>query len=464
MKKTWLFCLGLLAVGVVESASAKITPNALFNDNGVLQRGRPIPIWGTANDGEQITVELAGQKLSTTARDGKWMVRMKSLKAGGPYTLTIAGENTVTLTNILIGDVWVASGQSNMERPLADHNWHIPVDNEKEEIAAANYPTIREFTVPKKIAYEPQTDTDGHWTICSPETVGDYSAVGYFFARDLQKDVNVPIGILFSSWGGTVAEAWTSKESLETMPDFTNALAKLQPPANGKKNPNQVTVLYNGMIVPLEKFPIKGVIWYQGESNAGRAKQYQTLFPLMIKDWRQAWGIGNFPFLFVQIAPYKGMIPEIREAQLLTLEKSPNTAMAVITDAGDANNIHPPHKQVVGARLALEARALAYGEKMEYSGPLYRSLKVKGNEAIVRFTHVGGGLVAKDGDLKGFTIAGADGKFVPAKAEIKGKTVVVTSDEVAKPMAVRFGWNNVPDVNFYNKEGLPASPFRTDVK
>ncbi len=216
------------------------------------------------------------------------------------------------------------------------------------------------------------------------------------------------------------------------------------------------------MLAPLQRFPIKGVIWYQGEANSDRSRQYLELFPLMIADWRRAWSTGDFPFLFVQIAPYAGMVPEIREAQLLTLAKTPNTAMAVTTDVGDANDIHPPRKGPVGARLALAARALAYGEKIEYSGPLYDSMKVEGKKAIVSFTHAGGGLAAKDGELKGFTIAGADKKFVPAKAEIKGNAIEVWSDQIASPTAVRYGWANVPEVNLFNKEGLPASPFRTD--
>ena len=247
----------------------------------------------------------------------------------------------------------------------------------------------------------------------------------------------------------------------------TTPLAKLPPvPSNPNGNPNVVTVLYNAMIVPLQPFPIKGVIWYQGESNDDsnqRARQYRSLFPLLINDWRQHWGIGKFPFLFVQIAPYSQMTPEIREAQLLTLKKVRDTAMVVITDAGDANNIHPADKQTVGARLALAARAVAYHEQTEYSGPLFQSAKTNGRRVSLRFTHIGGGLVAKGGPLKGFTIAGADKRFVPASAEIVGDRVVVTSDQVNAPVAVRYGWSNVPDVNLYNQAGLPASPFRTDV-
>ena len=235
------------------------------------------------------------------------------------------------------------------------------------------------------------------------------------------------------------------------------------PPSDFSQDPGSPTVLYNGMIAPLLPYAMRGVIWYQGEANVGRERQYQTLFPAMIADWRRSWGEGDFPFLFVQIAPYRDMTPEIREAQLLSWQRTTNTAMAVTIDCGDANDIHPAHKQPVGARLALAARAMAYGEKVEYSGPVYDSLKIDGTNAVLRFTHLGGGLIAKDGELKGFAIAGADKVFHPAQAKIVGQTVVVNSSEVPQPIAVRYGWANVPEGNLFNRTGLPASPFRTDV-
>ena len=620
---------------------AAIIPNSLFSDNAVLQRNQPLPVWGTAKTGEKVRVEFAGQMVSTVAKDGKWLIRLKLLQPGGPFTMTITGDdNSLTLTNILVGDVWLASGQSNMQDPLGPTWWAAPISHWQAEVAAADHPQIRQFKVPMVVSYRPGSDANGSWAVCSPKTAGDFSAAGYFFARDLQPTIKVPIGILFSAWGGTVAEAWTSAESLAKIPDFTNALAaihnvdpsqyprflaewydtndpgsaahpawsdaladfndwktmklptywqhaglsnfngivwfrkeidlpgtwtgkaaslhldtiddqdttwvngirvgamfsfadrrnylvpagvlklgrnvitirvldagglggiygqsanmklelpgntpmasidlagewhykattplaKLPPiPSNPINNPNVVTVLYNAMIAPLRPFPIKGVIWYQGESNDDsnqRARQYRTLFPLLINDWRQHWGIGKFPFLFVQIAPYNQMTPEIREAQLLTLKKVQNTGMVVLTDVGDADNIHPADKQTVGARLALAARALAYHEKVEFSGPLFQSMKIKGHQVSLRFTHVDGGLVAKGGPLKGFTIAGTDKRFVPAQAKIAGDTIVVTSDQVSAPVAVRFGWSNVPDVNLYNQAGLPASPFRTDM-
>jgi sialate O-acetylesterase len=623
----------------VSAVRAEVTPNTLFADNAVLQRGTEVPVWGTARDGETVTVQFAGQKASTVAKNGKWLLRLQPMQASAtPQTMTIRGDNTVTLRNILVGDVWVASGQSNMERQLGPRVGQQPIENWKAEVAAANHPLIREYYVPEHLAFTPTTDAGGRWRVCSPQTVADFSAIGYFFARDLQAAEKIPIGVLFSAWGGTVAEAWTSAQALKTMPDFKADMALLQQAADDPKaaqaeydkqlarwyadsdsaaadwssetfvpagwktmrlpttwepaglpdydgvvwfhkeiqlpadwkgkpavlhlgpiddedttwvngvevgatqgwdiprhykvpagvlqegrnviavrvldtgapggfvgkpadmkleradgsqlalagewsfretvslaqapplprsltnNPNVPTVLYNAMIAPLQRFPIKGVIWYQGESNNDRARQYQTLFPLMISDWRRGWGCGDFPFLFVEIAPHRDMKPEIREAQFLTLKKSPNTAMAVTVDVGDANDIHPARKGPVGARLALAARALAYGEKLEYSGPLFDGVKFAGEKAVVSFTHVGDGLVSRGGELKGFTIAGANKKFVPAQAEIKGNTVVVGSKQVPAPTAVRYGWANVPDVNLFNKQGLPASPFRTDAQ
>lgn len=485
-------------------ARSEVRPNPLFSDNAVLQRGIPIPVWGTAGEGEKVTVNFDGQEQSTTAKDGKWMVRLPAHAEGGPYELTITGANTNRFTNVLVGDVWVCSGQSNMERQLGPRQGQKPLINSEAEIASADYPKLRMFTVKQAFSPSPETEPSGRWDVCSPSTAAGFSAVGYYFGRDLLKATGVPVGMIHSSWGGTPAEAWTSLEGLRTNPSTKpiadgveartaqyirsleqyreklekfHALAGTNPPASldlrqlppaGPSSPfgNQTapTVLYNAMIAPLLPYTIRGVIWYQGEANSGRAREYRDLFPALIADWRSKWGLGDFPFLYVQIAPFKLMTPEIREAQLLTLDKATNTAMTVITDHGDAGDIHPADKEPVGQRLALAARALSYGEKIEYSGPLYTSLKIDGPRATLMFRHTGSGLIAKDGALKGFTIAGADGKFVPATAEISasGDTVTVSSDQVSAPVAVRYGWSNVPDVNLFNKEGLPASPFRTD--
>jgi sialate O-acetylesterase len=485
---------GVAGLAIVARGEVKV--NGLFTDGAVLQQGRPVPVWGTATDGEKVIVKIQGQTASATAKDGRWMVRFKRLNPGGPFTMTIAGENTVTLTNLLVGDVWLCSGQSNMEFPLAR------AANAQEAIAACGDPQLRLFTVPRAASDQPRTEVTGHWKEASPETVTNFSAVAYFFGRDLRKALKAPIGLIHSSVGGTPAEAWTSRGTLEADPElkqilerYAETVRKFDPAqaeaehqqalekhkeavakanAEGKQPPRAPRApenpihsnrrpcgLYNAMIVPLQPYAIAGVIWYQGESNSGRAAEYQKLFPAMIGNWRQAWGEGDFPFLFVQIAPEKDMTPEIREAQLLTWQKVPRTAMAVITDVGNDTDIHPIWKEPVGARLALAARAITYGEELEYSGPVYASMKVKDGQAILSFTHVGGGLVAKDGELKGFTIAGADGNFMPATAKIQGKTVVVSSPTVTRPVAVRYGWEHTPDVNLYNKEGLPATPFRT---
>jgi sialate O-acetylesterase len=439
---------------------AEVKPNILFTDGAVLQREQNVPVWGTANDGEKVTVEFAGQTATATAQGGKWKMELKPLEAGGPFSMKISGENEVTVNNLLVGEVWVASGQSNME-------WTINASFQPEvEKPKANFPQIRMITAKKVASLTPLDEVQGKWQECSPETVGGFSAVAYYFARDLHAKLGVPVGIISTSWGGTPAQAWTSADGFEGQPELKGYADQLKAaealPEKGHQN--FPAALYNAMIAPVVPYGMSGVIWYQGESNAGQSKQYQTLFPAMIADWRAKWKLGDFPFLFVQIAPFKGQPPEIREAQFLTLAKSKNTAMAVITDYGDANDIHPKQKEPVGNRLSLAARALAYGEKIEYSGPLYQEMKAAGDKAWINFSHVGGGLVAKDGDLKGFTIAGADGKFLPAKAEIKGDKVVVSAEGVADPKAVRYGWDNVPDVNLCNKEGLPASPFRTDVQ
>jgi len=485
----------LLVIFVLSSsAKAEVEPNALFSDNAVLQQNVAVPVWGTAKEGEKVTVTLDGDTETALAKDGKWMVHLKPHKAGGPFTLTMAGENTITANNVLVGEVWVCSGQSNMEFSMRG------ASNMQTEAPTANYPNLRMFMVDRVFAFTPLTEETGSWVVCAPSTVGQFSAVGYFFGRDILKATGFPVGMIHSSVGGTGAQLWTSRSGLEKVPELHGYLDDIAR-GQAKTNPAEVsqypqlladyeaklrewseknqpgtpkpvpprdpvgkapTSLFNGMITPLMPYAIKGTIWYQGESNNQKPFEYRTLFPLLIADWREKWGEGDFPFLFVQIAPYKDDVPELREAQFLTWKKTPNTAMAVTVDVGDALNIHPRQKEPVGDRLALAARALVYGEKIEYSGPEYDSMKIDGNKAILSFTHTGSGLVAKDGPLKGFTIAGSDKNFVDAKAEINGNTIVVSSDQVASPVAVRYGWANIPDGNLWNKEGLPASTFRTD--
>jgi sialate O-acetylesterase len=449
-----LLIVGVLFVGA-RATYARVAPSEIFSDNAVLQQGMKLPVWGTADDGEKVTVSITGQSVSTTAADGKWRVELAPLEAGGPFTLVVEGpSNKVESKNVLVGEVWIAGGQSNME-------WTVKkAANAEAEIAGSANPQIHLITIThRQKATTPQTRVNGKWAECGPDTVGDFSAVAFFFGRALQKKLGVPVGLISCNVGGTTAERWMSKESFEAEP----ALADM---ARTQKDKGDFD-LYNGMLHPLIPYAIRGAIWYQGESNAIEAWHYRTLFPAMIKCWRDQWGQGDFPFLFVQLAPYKKGIKddlwaELREAQLMTTAKSPNTAMAVISDVGEETNIHPTKKQPVGERLALAARALAYGEKIEYSGPIFETKTVSGPQAILHFKHVGSGLVVKGNKLIGFTIAGEDKKFHEADAKIDGDTVVVSSPEVSKPLAVRFGWANYPIVNLWNKDGLPASPFRTD--
>jgi len=446
MKTFSRLILFLSLIALTSSVFATVKPNGLFSDNAVLQRDMIVPVWGTANDGELVTVSIQGQKVSTRAVGGHWLVRLRPLKAGGPYTMRI---NDIEIKNILVGEVWLASGQSNMR-------WSVKQSEEPEKnIAECRDAQLRLYSVPRSDRFQ---ELPAAWQECTPESVPDFSAVAYFFGRELRKTLRVPVGLIQSAVGGTPAEAWTSRSFLLADADLRTLV----------ENPvTRVSYLYNGMIAPLQPYAIRGVIWYQGESNAGRAYQYRRLFPAMIRNWRQAWGQGDFPFLFVQLAPFgqngdDDKWPELREAQVLTALTVPKTAMVVITDYGDCTNIHPKPKEPVGKRLALAARAVAYGENITYSGPIYKHMTISGNRVILSFDHVGSGLMAKGSELKGFTIAGPDRKFVPAKAMVQDDKVVVWSDDVDTPTAVRYGWSNCPDVNLFNKEGLPASPFRTD--
>ncbi|OHB78346.1 MAG: hypothetical protein A2V98_09415 [Planctomycetes bacterium RBG_16_64_12] len=463
MKRFRISTLALVSVLVLllgVSARADVRLPKVIGDHMVLQQGTSVPIWGWADAEEKVTVTLGQSTATATAcSEGKWMVKLDAMEAGGPYEMTVQAGNTITLADILVGEVWVCSGQSNMQWPVA------ACDNAQEEIAAADYPKIRLFTVAQKVAEKPLDDCEGSWTASSPQTVPGFTAAGYFFGRYLHKELGVPVGVINCSWGGTIAEAWDSHEGLLGEPDFEPIIeraAQFDP-----KTPNQATNLYDGMLHPLIPFGIRGAIWYQGESNCGRAQQYRKLFPAMITDWRKNWGQGDFPFLFVQLAPFRygnsdpKCLAELWEAQLRTLAL-PNTGMAVTTDIGNVQDIHPKNKQDVARRLALWALANTYGKDLVYSGPLYESASVEGDKIRVRFKHVGGGLVAKGGELSHFTIAGADGQFAPATATIDGDSIVVHSDQVTAPVAVRFGWRDDAEPNLFNAEGLPASPFRTD--
>jgi sialate O-acetylesterase len=450
-------------LGTTVAAEATVVPNSLFSDHMILQKGVAVPVWGHANEGEKVTVRFNGQEVSTVAKGGKWMVKLAPLPyITTPREMTITGENKVSVKDILVGEVWLCSGQSNMERQLGPRPPQQPITDWEKERDAANFPMIREYYVPLKYAADKVEDVHEKWTICSPQTVADFSAVGYFFARDLYKRINVPVGIIFSAFGGTPAEDWTSKAALEGNPELTDLVKNYDKATTGYRPPGKLmSGLYNGMINPLIPYAIKGVAWYQGEANNDRPKQYQVVLPNMIKNWRTDFGQGDFPFLIVQIAPYKDMSPEIRESQLKVTQKVKNTALIVTTDCGDANDIHPTHKQPVGARLALAASGLVYHQKVEYSGPMLKTFRVNKDSVTLVFDHAKG-LHAGNGTLSGFTIAGGDKKFVPADAVIRGDKVIVHSPAVSRPVAVRYGWASVPDCNLYNSADLPASPFRTD--
>ncbi|GAB3259246.1 sialate O-acetylesterase [Larkinella harenae] len=614
----------------------------VFGSHMVLQRRKAVPVWGWADPNEKITVQFNNQtKTVKTDKSGKWAVKLDPTEAGGPYVMTVRGrKNTVTLDDVLVGEVWICSGQSNME-------WNVNSSRDAaQEIKEANYPQIRHFKVPHDLSLSPKEDIlGGEWKLCTPENTGDFTAVGYFFARELQKEMpNIPIGLLNTSWGGTQSESWTSREAMDSFEEFKPAVASMpksledlskqrmeqlqaqitkvqgglpavselqQWPqadfndtnwstiklpdlfdrkalpgfdgvvwfrreimipdelagqamtlklgqiddmdetfvngiavgktgqagternysipagtlkagrnvitvrvedhgggggfiakedqfhltASGKTlplagdwkfriadysrqatlvNPNMTgTILYNAMINPLIPYAIQGAIWYQGETNAGRAYQYRKTFPLMINDWRTRWGQGDFPFLFVQLASFnaangnsiKGSSwAELREAQTLTLSL-PNTGMAVTSDIGEARDIHPKNKQDVGKRLAYNALKTVYGQNRMASGPVFKSMEVTGNKAILTFDNVGSGLTTNDkyGYLKGFEVAGADQKFYWAKAEIQGDKVIVSASEVGTPVSIHYGWaDDNGEVNLYNQDGLPAVPFRTD--
>ncbi len=477
---------------MVAAAVAEVRLPNFFADNMVLQRDLPCPVWGEAIPGETVTVSFRGQTMSTQADDaGQWRITLAPTAAGTPFELKVAGAaNTITIQNVAVGEVWVASGQSNMGWPLRLSN-----DAEK-EIAASTFPGIRFFQAAKTVALTPQLNVKGEWKASAPAVSGDFSGVAYFFARHLHQKLGVPVGILQTEWGGTPAEAWTSAGALAADPalrqvfvDWANTLAafprenakypykvkdfeqgkrKHRPsPPNGPDSPQMPIGLYNGMVAPFVTYAIRGAIWYQGENNAhnGRAELYRSLFPAMITDWRSAWKQGDFPFLFVQLANYGkvpalGQWPELRDAQKDTLSLA-NTGMAVIIDIGDPEDIHPKNKQDVGLRLALAARKIAYGEKLVYSGPLFRQAAREGNSMRVYFDEIGGGLTVKGGTLGGFEVAGADGKFVPAEARIDGGTVVASAPQVEKPERVRYAWANSPVATLFNREGLPASPFQS---
>ncbi len=483
-------------------ARADVKLPAIFSDHAVLQREVAVPIWGWADPGEEVTVTIAGQAQSTKAgADGKWTAKLAPLREPGSHTLTIKGKNTLTINDVLLGEVWLGSGQSNMAMLVQGAR-----DFEQEKAAASN-PEIRMFTEGSGASETPQTLGKGQWIVCSPETVGRFSATLYFFGRDVQKVVGGPMGLINSSVGGTPIESWIALEAQQKTPELQKffemqkaAAAKIDPvaakaryekalaawpekvkeaKAAGQAPPRRPADptatgarrgnpggLFNGKIAPLIPYAIRGAIWYQGEANTTpeKAPYYQYQLPLLVSDWRARWGQGDFPFAWAQLPNFDRPAnnwPLVREAMLKTL-KLPNTGMGINIDIGEARDIHPKNKQDIGRRLSLWALGTVYGKDVPaVSGPLPARHKVNGNEIVLSFKHAEG-LTAKDGELKGFTIAGEDKVFQPAQAKIQGDKVIVSHPQIAKPVAVRYAWASWPTCNLYNGAGLPASPFRTD--
>jgi sialate O-acetylesterase len=483
-------------------ARADVKLPAIFGDHMVLQRDANVPVWGWAEPGEEVTVSVAGQTKSTKAgTDGKWMVKLANLKSDGATTLVVKGRNTITINDVLIGEVWLGSGQSNMAMAV-----NRAKDYEQEQ-AAAKLPLVRMFKEESGPADSAQAEGKGRWVVCAPDTVGTFSATLYFFGREVHQSLGVPVGLINSSVGGTPIESWIAPEaqraskqlksffesaekenaeiaSADAVQRYERALAKWtedakkaraekktaprkpQNPAEVAARKGNVGGLFNGKIAPLIPYAIRGALWYQGEANSTPAKApfYEAQLKLLVTDWRARWGY-EFPFAWAQLPNFGGAgrdWPTVREAMLKTLAL-PKTGMGINIDIGDEKDIHPKNKQEVGRRLSLWALGTVYGKKVPAtSGPLPDGHKVRGNEITLSFKHTDGGLVAKDGELKGFVIAGGDKQWKPATVRIEKDKVIVSSPDVKKPVAVRYAWENFPTCNLYNGAGLPATPFRTD--
>lgn len=448
---------------------ADTTVPAIFSSSMVLQREQPIVVWGEDEPGTDVSVSVAGRIAGAkTGSNGRWKVTLPSVAAGGPHVMTVRGSSTLRFEDVLVGEVWLCSGQSNMEWPVRASN------NQEMEIASANHPLIRHIKIRHRPADKPASDVPaaGPWQVASPGTVANFTAVGYFFGRYLQKQLGVPVGLIGSNWGGTRIEPWTTPDGFKSVPALAEIAGNLdQYPTkreNGSINHQTPLALYNGMIHPLVPYGIRGAIWYQGESNNGEGMLYYEKMKALVHGWKKLWNNEHLPFYYVQLAPYRyGGDPQrlagIWEAQSAALA-IPNTGMAVTVDVANVRDIHPKNKQDVGKRLALWALAKTYGQPgIVYSGPVYHSMRVDGGGVRLFFDSLGGGLVSRDGKaLSDFAIAGADKKFVEASAVIDGDTIVVSSPEVTQPVAVRFGWHQEAEPNLSNAAGLPASPFRTD--
>jgi len=489
-----------------QPASADVRLPSVINDNMVLQRAMNTPLWGWADPGEKVTVKLEGKEYSAVAdKDGQWMLHLAPHEAGGPFDIAIAGRNAITLKNVLFGDVWLCGGQSNMGYGVA--GCATP-----EQIAKMNHPNMRQFFMQIRPDKTPKRNCVGNWRVGDSKHVGEFCAVGFWFAEKVQQELNVPIGLIWTAYGSSSGETWTPREALLGDPDFApmferekgadmprlqaeydaamaawnvkadEARKKGQPEPGKPQDPKEMYAYlirhapgncFNAGISPVIPFGLKGVLWYQGEHNAARAYQYRKVLPILIQQWRKLWNQGDFAFLIVQLPNYMSVHDEpdnsewaeLREAQALTAKNVPNCGYAVTIDIGDAKNIHPPNKPEAGRRMALLALGTVYGKDIEFCGPVFNSVEFKGAKAVVKFDHAEGMMAGKDGanePLRGFALAGEDRKFFWADAKIDGQTVTLSSKYVAKPVAVRYAWANNPRCNLYNKAGLPAAPFRTD--
>src|ERR1700677_2385465 len=485
---------------VVTPVGAEVRLAGVITDHAVLQRDAPIHLWGEASPAEKISIHFHDQSVATTASHlGQWEAWLMPEPAGGPFTLTVRGSSELTRSDLLVGDVWFASGQSNMEMPLAGFPPTAHITNAAQEIAQAELPQVRLLRMEHKSSDSPLAGISASWQACTPATAQNFSAVAYFFAREISRREHIPIGVIDSSWGGTPIDSWISLDALSADPSLMPAFAARAHFADmqthldlieaGEKTADAEAAahhlpkpshpwhpdpsswipagLYNGMLAPVTPDAVKGFLWYQGETDSAhdRANLYAKLLPTLIADWRQQWGQGNLPFLFVQISSYDAQ-PEnwglIRDSQRRTLDVT-KTGMAVTLDIGQRDNVHPPDKQTVGARLALAGRAVAYDETgLEWSGPLYRQTTRQEGALEVWFDHADG-LHSTGNELRGFEVAGADGRFFPASAKVQGTSVLVSSGEVKEPVQVRYAWQNFTDGNLYNGASLPTSTFLAQV-
>jgi sialate O-acetylesterase len=495
-----LFALCLVAFAALAGpAAAAVKPNPLISDGMVLQRGQKVPLWGTADPGEKVTVSYQGHDAETTAKNGAWIVWLDGLESGGPFELTIRGENVVRLKDVYVGEVWLCAGQMNMDWPL-----HLAADADQ-AVRDAKDSQLRLFQVKYADALAPRGEVQGAWKECTPETAADFSAVAYFFGRDLRKRLGVPVGLIQATTATSTADNWAARSALESDPKTKETVQKYDdaekdyagrvdryldeyreqvrkavaqgkdaptshPPENPFKEWDRPAGLYNGMIAPLQPYALRGVAWYQGESDVSHPLAYEALLTEVVNSWRAAWKQSDLPFLIVQLAPAghprgeprDSAWAEVREAQARVSRTLPRCALVVEADTGAWDDIQPPDKAPVGVRLALAARALAYDEKVAYTGPVYQSFKVERDAVVVSFASASGGLAPRDGPVRGFAIAGDDHRFVKADAVVRGDAVVVSSPRVRQPVAVRYGWADYPNGNLADGSSLPAAPFRTD--